>query len=109
MLDWIDLFKLPIPSFNVRGRETIGTWPGAVASFCIFFVLILYGALKLSQLMSRANPNISAYVEKNFFDSSEILNLKENNMRFAFGVEGFLDREMKTDSRYVKTLTRITG
>ena len=36
-----------------------------------------------------------------------IFNFEEQGVRFAFGVEGYLDKETKEDSRYVKGLARL--
>ena len=52
---------------------------------------------------------MSTYTEQNFFDSSNVLNLKDSDIRFAFGIEGFLDKKLKNDPRYVKTLFRLWG
>ena len=109
MLDHIDLFKQAIPSFNMRGRQHISSWPGGLMSFFIFFVILIYGALKFVILVSKANPNVSTYMEQNFYDSDEKINLKEKGIRFAFGIEGFLDKELKNDPRYVKIYVRAAG
>ena len=63
MLDHIDLFKQQVPSFNIRGRHSISSWPGGLMSFFIFFVIMIYGALKFVMLMSKGNPNVSTYLE----------------------------------------------
>ena len=109
MLDAIDLFQKELPRFNMRGRTTVASIPGGLASFSILFIILLYGALKLTHLFSRHNPNVSSWVEKNFYDSSEIVAFKEKKIRFAFGIEGFLDKELKEDTRYVKNLVRLAG
>lgn len=93
----------------MRGRTSISSWPGGALSFAIFFIIMIYATLKMIQLLSRANPNVSSYIEKNFFDSSHIMNFKQNGIRFAFGIEGFMDKELKRDSRYVKNLVRFWG
>lgn len=59
--------------------------------------------------MSRANPLVSSFLKKGVFDPSNILNLREKGQRFAFGVEGFLDKELKEDPRYVKGFARLYG
>ena len=83
--------------------------PGCVVSFLIFCMIFLYGTHKLGQLISKSNPNVSSYVEKSIFTSDDILNLKENGIRIAFGFEGYLDGEFKDDPRYVKHLVRMWG
>ena len=72
----------------------------------IFFA---YGAIKFGQMMSKHNPFISEITEQNFFDYETRLDLNEINFRMAFSVEGFLDREIKDDHRYVKYIVRIFG
>jgi len=93
----------------MRGRSTVASWPGGLVSFAIFFIILLYGTIKLIHLLSRHNPNLAAYTEQNVFDSSEIVSFKEKNIRFAFGIEGFLDKDLKNDPRYVKSLVRMWG
>ena len=36
-----------------------------------------------------------------------MVNLKERNLRFAFGIEGYLDKQLKDDPRYVKWIVRL--
>ena len=55
----------------------------------------------------RHNPQVASFVEVGALDSSFIFNFKERGVKFAFGVEGFLDNETKDDSRYVKGLARL--
>ena len=50
---------------------------------------------------------MSNYTEQNFFDSSNVLNLKDSDIRFAFGIEGYLDKELKDSPKYVKTFVRL--
>ena len=38
-----------------------------------------------------------------------MINFKEKGIRLAFGIEGFLDKELKDDPRYVKNLVRFWG
>jgi len=61
----------------MRGRTTVASWPGGIISFAIFFVILLYGTIKLIHLLSRYNPNLSAYTELNVYDSEEVINFQE--------------------------------
>ena len=97
-LDNIDIFQIGLPSFNMRGRTRIPTIFGAILSFLIFNLIMVYFALKFQHLINRHNPQIASYEEQNAIDSSFIFNFKENNYRFAFAVEGFIDRETKEDN-----------
>lgn len=57
-------------------------------------------------LTSRGNPNINSFVQQNYFDATNAVNFKERGLRFAFGIEGYLDKTLKDDPRYVKLLVR---
>ena len=106
MLDMFDLFKRNVPTFNMRGLLYVPSIAGGVLSFTILFVMLIYASVKLIQLASRSNPNISAYESAMHFDSTNVVNLKESGLRFAFGIEGFLDSELKNDNRFVKSMVR---
>ena len=59
--------------------------------------------------MSRANPHLSSFLKQSVFKPDHILNYRDNNIRFAFAVEGYLDQELKDDSRFVKGIARLWG
>ena len=42
-------------------------------------------------------------------DSSDVVNLRQNGIRFAWSIEGYSDKELKNDPRYVKTYLRLAG
>ena len=76
---------------------------------CIFTVMTLYASIKFAMLVSHSNPNISSHKQQNYFDSSDVIDLKENGLRFAFNVEGYIDRQVKDDPAFVKYLVRTYG
>ena len=47
--------------------------------------------------------------ELDFYNFEEVLSLKEINFKIAFSVEGYVEREVKDDPRYVKYLVRTFG
>ena len=69
--------------------------------------MIVYSLTKLLQLMSRHNPQIASFEERGLLDSSLVFNFNDRDWRFAFTVEGFLDKQTKEDPRYVKGLARL--
>ena len=75
----------------------------------IGILMLFYTSIKFVHLMSRHNPSISSHKQLFYYDSSEVVNLKESGVRMAFSVEGFLDGEIKDDPRYVKYLVRLWG
>ena len=107
MLNSFDLFQKPLPTFNIHGRTKMPTATGAVVSFLIFCVVMLYSLTKLGHLIQRHNPQVAQFIERGGLDSSYKFNFHESGIRFAWAVEGFLDSESKEDTRYVKGLARI--
>ena len=59
--------------------------------------------------MSRSNPHVSSFIKQGIFDSDNVTNFREKGIRFAFGIEGFFDKEMKDDTRYIKSFARFYG
>ena len=64
-------------------------------------------------MLKRTNPTISSFTAKNEVTKYDDLNLKNADLRFAFAVEGFIDKQLKDDPRFVKymvrTVTRDNG
>ena len=108
-LDNLDLFKSSLPVFNLRGHEAVSSLSGGTMTVWILMVMILYASIKFAHLLSRHNPNISSHKQQYYFDSSQVLDLKQEDLRFAFSVEGFLDGKVKDDPTYVKYLVRLFG
>ena len=48
-------------------------------------------------------------MRQDVFDASNIFNFQEKSIHFAFGIEGFLDKEQKNDTKYIKSFARIYG
>ena len=104
----LDLFQRQLPGFNVRGRSTIPSLAGVICSFLIMLVTLLYAGLKFDQMISRENPQISSYIERNVIPPDEEFHFAENGF-FAFGVEGYVDGLPRDDPRYVKMFLRLVG
>ena len=107
MLDMLDLFKRRLPTFNMRGSAFVPSIAGGLLSFTIFFVMLMYATVKFIHMLNRHNPSVSSYLKSSFLDSSNIVNFKDKNLRFAFGVEGYLDKELKDDPKFVKSILRF--
>ena len=95
--------------FNFRGREAVSSLAGGIMTVAILMVMILYASIKFAHLISRHNPNISSHRQQYYFDSSHVVDLKQEDLRFAFSVTGFLDNKVKDDPAYVKYLVRLFG
>ena len=91
----------------MHGRTKIPTITGGLMSFFICILMIVYSLTKLLQLMRRHNPQIASFEEGGILDNSLEFNFKDQSWRFAFAIEGFMDRQTKEDPRYVKGLARL--
>ena len=88
VLQRLDIFGEPLPSFNVRGHETVNSVFGGICSVIIFTIVLLYGVTKFIDLESRSNPNVSFFINEDNFGQGEQINLNERGFRIAFAVEG---------------------
>ena len=70
-----DHFAEPVPTFNVKGEETIKTKVGAFVSMMILVAVFYYGLLKSIDLESRGNPSIATYPITTVFDKENPINL----------------------------------
>ena len=103
MLLTLDMFKEPLPAFNIEGEGHIRTYCGGCVSLIIVYVLFLFAMLKLTHLMSRQNPQVNTYVEREAFDESDIWYVEDaQDFMIAFAVTHFITGEVKDDPKYVK-------
>ena len=69
----------------------------------------MYTTIKCSHLLTKHNPNISAYKIEDEL-SETLVNLNDYNFRLAFTVENFYGTKgQKNDSKYVKYMFRKYG
>ena len=59
MLQRMDMFLSPVPSFNIDGRSHLTTMTGGIITFAILYVTFLYATLKFTHLMSKHNPSVN--------------------------------------------------
>ena len=64
----LDLFKEPIPGFNIEGRAGVGTYLGSLVTISLIIVMFLYGTMKFDRLVNRVNPSITIMEEPQEFD-----------------------------------------
>ena len=87
----------------------MSSYPGGILSFAILSIILIYASMKFTKLLKRTNPNISTFLERGAIPTDEKVNLLEVGTKFAFGIEGYLDRDFKDNTEYVKGLLRLRG
>ena len=107
ILDNIDLFQVKVPVFNMNGKNSVPSMPGGIMTLVMICTLIMYAGLKFVHMTSRHNPNISSFISEGHFDSSTKVNLVEEKFKFAFAIEGHIDKELKDSPEYVKYIMRM--
>ena len=87
MLLNMDMFGEPLPGFNIEGRREVRTYLGGFVSFVIIYILFMFSVLKLQHLLSKHNPVVNSFVERDAFDDSDIWNgEEEQDFMMAFAV-----------------------
>ena len=104
-----DSYGKDIPAFNMGGQSQITTICGGLVSIFVLFLTIVYASIKGQHLLEKKNPTIIETVLPNAIDGSTMIPLNDINFRAAFSVTGYLDGEVKNDSRYVKWVVRHRG
>ena len=89
------MFGAPLPTFNLKGKNTVHTVSGGIMTFLVILVMLIYGSIKMFHLVSRDNPNIVAYLERNYYTHNNHLDLNKIDFHLAFSFEGFHSRELK--------------
>ena len=59
--------------------------------------------------MQQHNPSITNITERGALTKNDHLNLRDEGLQFAFGIEGWADDELKDDPSYVKIIVRLLG
>ena len=103
----LDFFQKPLPMFNIKGRSTVPSLSGGLISLLIIIVIGLYSAVKFKHMAEKQNPSISSFIEYGALHSDFELNFKDIGIYFAFSIEGFMNKDIKYDPRYVKGFARL--
>ena len=109
ILERVDQFGRPLPTFNLKGEEMVHTVTGGLMTFFILVVMLSYGTLKFYHLVTLHNADVTSVLETDVYDYNERLNLNDIGFRFAFSVRGYHSQELKDDSKFVKYIVRMFG
>ena len=74
----------------------------------IIFLMSVYASIKFDLLVNRSNPNISKTEELAAIGESDILNLEQAGLKFAFTAYNF-DKVPMNDPRFVRFIVMSTG
>ena len=109
VIEDVDVFGRPLPSFSYKGEEVVHTRAGGVLTILIGGIIMLYALVQFLNLASNKNLNLSIFVDEHHFNKDDKYNLNESNFRIAVAIEGFRKKDMKDDPRFVKWIFRVYG
>ena len=103
MLIEADMFPAPIPQFNSKGKDAVKTYCGGSISLVINYLFFLFAMIKFEQLITRHNPQIVEYLEKQALDATdEYLPGGDQGFMIAVGLVHLLTAKPINDPRYLK-------
>ena len=87
MLQNVDIFGAPLPSFNLQGAYAVKTNAGGCVTLVIMTITLLFGLRKIQEMFMRKNPEIMQFVQENAYDVDDTFNIKDENFMMAFAIE----------------------
>lgn len=105
----LDMFAEPMPSFNLEGKQKVRTYPGGLLSLFIFYLTFMFSVIKLSHLLSRHNPIVNTYLERDVFDETFEFDIQREDLMVAFTLEDYNTLVTKSDTRYVKFFVQYSN
>ena len=67
------------------------------------YTTFLFAVLKLQHLLSKHNPTVNTFVQRDAFDETDVWRGADNDdFMMAFAVVDFVTGEVKNDPRFVK-------
>ena len=103
MLLTLDMYQEPLPTFNIAGFSNVRTHCGGLTTLIIILVLFMFALLKLQHLLSKHNPQVNSFVEKDAFDENDVWTTGDSDdFMMAFTATHFINGEVKNDPKFVK-------
>lgn len=103
----MDIFGAPAPSFNIRGEAKVRTNCGGVVTSAILSVTLLFSIVKFQHLITKHNPAVTAYQDKNSWGTADMLRPGSiDDFMMAFAVTSHREpRTVKHDPSFVKWIS----
>ena len=98
----VDMFGAPMPVFNIEGSSMLNTNTGGVLTVLIFFITFFFSVVKFGHLVSRSNPSVNNYTEREVYGPEDLFKLVDEEFMIAFSLDDYNTQETKMDTNYVK-------
>ena len=83
------MFGQAIPSFSLKGKNTINSSMGGAMTLICCIIMLIYAAAKMSHIQSVAGQTIAMFYEDHGTSRENQLNLNDRNFRIAFAYEAY--------------------
>lgn len=84
MIDKIDLFAHPLPTFNIQGKGKVSSCVGLSFSLALYLLILGYAVSRLVVVFGDGNPTFSTYKIESKYDLDHRVDLDEFGFTFAF-------------------------
>ena len=95
------MFAAGVPSFNIRGQDSVKTTIGTCISMIIIFLTSGFALLKLQHMLLKKRPDVVQFTEEGAFDESTKYSLTDSDFIVAVSVEHWV-KGATVDPRYIQ-------
>ena len=85
------MFAARVPSFNIRGQDSIKTTIGTCMSMIIVCLTLGFSLIKLQHMLLKKNPDIIKFTEEKAFDAGTKYSLTDHGFIAAISVENWME------------------
>ena len=103
----IDVFKQPLPGFNIGGETSFGTMEGGIFTIALFFLLAVYGIHRFNVLVTKRNPNLTQLLLEGENDPMTGTYFLNDGFKIAYAVENYHSKDGMDDPRYVRWVSYL--
>ena len=75
----VDRYGADLPSFNLKGKESVKTFSGGIMTVIILAITLLFAGIKMEQLVMRKNPDVTKNIIEDFHGTDEKVLLMDEN------------------------------
>ena len=105
-IDKLDVFATTIPSFNLEGRQEIGSVVGSIGSIIAFTLVLSFAILKLIHVQTGKSPIIGESREFGRYASRNDT-IDMNQQKLAFTARNLITGDILNDPSHVEWLVAI--
>ena len=105
MLLTLDMYREPLPGFNIEGSTHVRTYCGGCITLIISLVLFMFSTLKLQHLLQKHNPVVNTHVKVDEFDEKDVwYGAEDEDFMMAFALSRFPIGGSIGDPKFIKWL-----